>query len=327
MKTEKASSFHHSKSFDKSENQLRISLDAVAIDRTTQEDLALKVKSKLVVDILNSTRKICDENIKEKFDMVWYALNRCRLYNHPATKRIEETLEYNVAIKELQGKDGDFQHGFNSGILATARLYRDYVSYDFNESIHWKKEKILDEISKKIEQSNNSFPNLEVAEFPTGICAFRFPNKCTTRQDLPTWNTIIIESLKKLEVCVRDKEKKAYDLVWFAQYRGRYPKHKDSKRIEHDTPEYSEKMLQLQGEDCDFWHGFNSGALAFSRLLLKIISLPKLSSKVRKCIQLPIILYFNAFTEFRCRLRPWKQWHLIMLRNFNRLNYHFLTFA
>ena len=57
------------------------------------------------------------------FDLVSYARKDKTEPNHPAStfiERIEE--EYRDQVANLQGEDGDWHHGFNSGCLATVRL-------------------------------------------------------------------------------------------------------------------------------------------------------------------------------------------------------------
>jgi hypothetical protein len=45
-----------------------------------------------------------------------------RYPNHEASHRIDQ--EFKNEIEQLRGQDGDFFHGYNSGVLAAARLFR-----------------------------------------------------------------------------------------------------------------------------------------------------------------------------------------------------------
>ena len=48
-----------------------------------------------------------------------------RYPNHEASKRIEETEEYKAEIQKLRDNDGDFHHGFNTGVLAATRMFKE----------------------------------------------------------------------------------------------------------------------------------------------------------------------------------------------------------
>lgn len=57
--------------------------------------------------------------------------------------------------------DGDFHHGFNSGVLAAARMFKDHAEVDF-ETV----QEAAPAIKENIEESKKSFPDLSVNEFP-----------------------------------------------------------------------------------------------------------------------------------------------------------------
>ena len=46
-----------------------------------------------------------------------------RFPNHEACSRIDS--EHAEEIEKLRGEDGDFHHGFNSGLLAATRLFKE----------------------------------------------------------------------------------------------------------------------------------------------------------------------------------------------------------
>ena len=54
-----------------------------------------------------------------------YNFNIDRYPNHEASQRIEQTEEYKQEIQKLRGDDGDYFHGFNSGVLAATRLFNE----------------------------------------------------------------------------------------------------------------------------------------------------------------------------------------------------------
>lgn len=45
-----------------------------------------------------------------------------RHHNHEACDRIDN--EYQEEIEKLRSNDGDFHHGFNSGVLAAVRMFK-----------------------------------------------------------------------------------------------------------------------------------------------------------------------------------------------------------
>jgi hypothetical protein len=88
--------------------------------------------------------------MKKNYDLVWFAKYRCkcsamvspcwrachhgwmftpcprwfadRYPNHEASERIDQ--EHKEEIEKLRSDDGDFYHGFNSGLLAAARMFQ-----------------------------------------------------------------------------------------------------------------------------------------------------------------------------------------------------------
>jgi hypothetical protein len=46
-----------------------------------------------------------------------------RYPNHEASKRIDG--EYKDDIEKLRGNDGDFHHGFHTGLLAASRMFKE----------------------------------------------------------------------------------------------------------------------------------------------------------------------------------------------------------
>lgn len=64
------------------------------------------------------------EKENKYYDLVWYARKTEEQYNNISevkenSDRIEKI--YSTEIEKLQGEDGDFDHGFNSGMLAGMR--------------------------------------------------------------------------------------------------------------------------------------------------------------------------------------------------------------
>ena len=118
---EKNTILKHSSSIKEDTNYSKYEASKFPIGKSDNNEF-LDLKARVLIKVLNSTRAVCDEKIKENFDIVWYAMNRCRLPNHDASRRIECSPEYGRRIEELRSLDCDFHHGFNSGILATGKF-------------------------------------------------------------------------------------------------------------------------------------------------------------------------------------------------------------
>ena len=77
--------------------------------------IKLRAQNKVLINALKQIQSLSQEQSKEKYDLVWFALNRYRYPNHQASKDIENGESYQEELKKLRSSDGDFYHGFNSG--------------------------------------------------------------------------------------------------------------------------------------------------------------------------------------------------------------------
>ena len=63
-----------------------------------------------------------------------------RYPNHAASSRIEKAEEYKEEIRKLRDSDGDFHHGFNTGVLAATRMFKEKADIlhvnDFQVRLH-----------------------------------------------------------------------------------------------------------------------------------------------------------------------------------------------
>ena len=77
--------------------------------------------------VLGSLSFWIDNGISHHFpyQKISYNFNADRYPNHEASKRIEQTEEYKPEIQKLRGDDGDYFHGFNSGVLAATRMFNE----------------------------------------------------------------------------------------------------------------------------------------------------------------------------------------------------------
>ena len=60
-----------------------------------------------------------------------------RYPSHQVSKWLDSSKEHSVDIDNLHSVDGDFHHGFNSGVLAASRMFKDHadVSHISNDSV------------------------------------------------------------------------------------------------------------------------------------------------------------------------------------------------
>lgn len=54
-------------------------------------------------------------------------LSAGRYPNHEASKRLESSEEHREELEKLRSADGDYYHGFHSGVLATANMFKDHA--------------------------------------------------------------------------------------------------------------------------------------------------------------------------------------------------------
>eukprot|EP00567_Pseudictyota_dubia_P014053 CAMPEP_0197436314 /NCGR_PEP_ID=MMETSP1175-20131217/3780_1 /TAXON_ID=1003142 /ORGANISM="Triceratium dubium, Strain CCMP147" /LENGTH=182 /DNA_ID=CAMNT_0042965571 /DNA_START=164 /DNA_END=712 /DNA_ORIENTATION=+ len=151
-----------------SANKATVSPSSTSIQ---DEVIALRAKNKVLEEALKAVEESATEKLKANFELVWFARNRCRYPNHEASKRIEKSEEHREAISKLRGTDGDFHHGFNSGLLAAARMFKEHadVKHILNtEEVGCVQSvmKAAEKHSEKVDASRRSFPNLDVDEFP-----------------------------------------------------------------------------------------------------------------------------------------------------------------
>ena len=127
-----------------------------------EELIALRAKNKMLMETLAAIKQTANKELKEKFDLVWYAKFRYRYPNHEASARIDK--EHKEMIQDLRSDDGDFHHGFNSGVLAASRMFATQADVLHINDIALSPE-LMEEGAKhqkKIEDAKEAFPHLEV---------------------------------------------------------------------------------------------------------------------------------------------------------------------
>lgn len=103
---------------------------------------------------------------KKYFDLVWMARKNPKDLRDPNLKKIfnEVSAKYPGELKKLQGQEGDFTHGFNSGMLACVRLIDGYVASLEDEFMNHEEEPADANRSLRkeaIERAEEEFPFLD----------------------------------------------------------------------------------------------------------------------------------------------------------------------
>ena len=123
------------------------------------------------LELVSSTMSVsCHQydSISQTYHLpLWLLLDR--YHNHEASKRIEK--EYSDEIEKLRSDDGDFHHGFNSGLLAATRMFNEQADILHINGFDEMTKDFQNEAGTHTETSDKtkeSFPNLEVShnKFP-----------------------------------------------------------------------------------------------------------------------------------------------------------------
>lgn len=124
------------------------------------EIIYLRSQNKLLKNALSAVKDTATEKLSKSYELVWYARNRSELISyicgvrslscnasnsymfvyvvhttiwsarypsHEASKWLDKSEEHSKDIDNLRSTDGDFHHGFNSGMLAAARLFKEHA--------------------------------------------------------------------------------------------------------------------------------------------------------------------------------------------------------
>ncbi len=135
-------------------------------DTNAKEEISrLRAENNALKNALNEITSCADEHMKVKSELVWFALNRTRYPTHPTSKHIETSESHRGEIEKLRSNDCDFHHGFNFGVLASSRLFK-----NITEIV--KKAENSDDLSEKqkeVENVKRNFPDLSVNSTPPKI--------------------------------------------------------------------------------------------------------------------------------------------------------------
>jgi len=94
--------------------------------RSLEEQLLiLRARNKVLTKALEAAHTTATDKHKKNFDLVWYARNKCRYPSHEARKRIETSDDHREDLDKLKTQEADCHHGFHSGVLAAARMFKE----------------------------------------------------------------------------------------------------------------------------------------------------------------------------------------------------------
>jgi hypothetical protein len=135
-----------------------------------QNDIAkLLVHNKVLATALKQIQSCAEEHSKHNFELVWFALNRTRYPNHPASKNIKKSESHREDLDKLRSNECDFHHGFNSGVLATSRLFKQISDVSFVLNDEDDGNKLVQKHEEKVQRLKSKFPDISVDSFPSQI--------------------------------------------------------------------------------------------------------------------------------------------------------------
>ncbi|KAL7462923.1 hypothetical protein ACHAXS_003292 [Conticribra weissflogii] len=130
------------------------------------EVIYLRSQNKALKSAIKAVKKTASENLSKSYELVWYAKNRTRYPAHKVSNWLDKSDEHSDDIKALKGSNGDYHHGFNSGLLAASRMFKEHVDIGENGPDSEDPWTLASKINQKVEASKNSFPDLRASEFP-----------------------------------------------------------------------------------------------------------------------------------------------------------------
>jgi rubrerythrin len=129
--------------------------------------LGTEVSVRLAANKSTGNRSTCSALT---YPISFNSIRKDRYPNHEARKRIEE--EHHDELEKLASPDADYFHGIHSGLLAASRMYQkqaDILHINKHDEVS---DVLLSEAAnhaKKVEESLEEFPKVEVGNLPTGV--------------------------------------------------------------------------------------------------------------------------------------------------------------
>ena len=108
----------------------------VSINDVAAERDALRSELAEVKKALDAVQGKAAEDSQKYRELVWIARRNIDDVladpEHPSHPGVVEIMaKHPLELRKLQGQDGDWQHGFNSGLLAASRMYMDLsIAYE-----------------------------------------------------------------------------------------------------------------------------------------------------------------------------------------------------
>ncbi|KAK1737216.1 hypothetical protein QTG54_012083 [Skeletonema marinoi] len=134
------------------------------------EVIYLRSQNKLLNNALKAVKTTASEKLCKSYELVWYARNRTRYPSHQVSKWLDSSKEHSHDIDNLHSTDGDFHHGFNSGVLAASRLFKDHADVSHvdkdSDDLFGSAHQAVMKHQEKIEESKEAFPNASADTFP-----------------------------------------------------------------------------------------------------------------------------------------------------------------
>mmetsp|Transcript_28869 Transcript_28869/g.44374 ORF Transcript_28869/g.44374 Transcript_28869/m.44374 type:complete len:160 (+) Transcript_28869:1-480(+) len=149
-------------------------MSPVSLESGDEDIETLKARNRVLLNALKSISKSAEDHYKKSFELVWFANNRTRFPNHEVSKWLDHSEEHREDIRNLRSDDGDFHHGFNSGVLAATRMFMDHA--DLSHVNNFEKEnadaliQAEQQHTTRVETSRAAFPKLDVEGFPEKRC-------------------------------------------------------------------------------------------------------------------------------------------------------------
>jgi hypothetical protein len=155
--------------------ELKRQVTSISPSHKTLEDevIYLRSQNKLLKNALNAVKDTASEKLNKSYELVWYARNRTRYPSHEASKWLDHSKEHSGDIDNLHSADADYHHGFNSGVLAATRLFKEQADVEHlgsDDGSVGSAHEAETKLQEKIEKSKESFPNVSADSFPKLRC-------------------------------------------------------------------------------------------------------------------------------------------------------------
>ena len=90
-----------------------------------EENRLLRARVKILSDQLKQVRRVADEQIRLSFALVWFARNNDNFPDDEIIGHIRQSPEFAPSVQQLVGLQSDYWTGFNTGLLAASRMFKD----------------------------------------------------------------------------------------------------------------------------------------------------------------------------------------------------------